>query len=251
MPLADILFLMQIDETMNARRYILKNHSYAHVFFRCHNKQFFLANEQVKNHLIFLWSKYKKRYKVKIYEFIIMDNHAHLLVCAESVEYLGHFMRTVNSQLARFINKLEKRDSQAIRERYKSPLITNESYLKKTMQYIWLNRFQVNKKNPSTDPYCSVSWRLDASVQKLVCYDEKSEALIANLLDPYPQFLMKPSLFRRFIRDLLNNGLSLAAQFLDAVFENSHTIGDETEVIFRGELLSAFQREYVPLPAAP
>ena len=38
-------------------------------------------------------------------------------------------MRTVNSQLARFINKFFDRDSQAIRERFKSPEITSDDYL--------------------------------------------------------------------------------------------------------------------------
>ena len=84
----------------------------------------FFKDEAVKTFLLFLWAKYKNQYGVKIFDFIIMDNHAHLLIKAESVEGLGHFMRNVNSQLARFINKVYNRDSQAIRERYKSPVIT-------------------------------------------------------------------------------------------------------------------------------
>ena len=233
---------------MYPRRNILQNQSYSHVFFRCHNRQHFLKNDEVKDYLLSRWAKYKEKYKVQILEFIIMDNHAHMLVYAENVEYLGHFMRTVNSQLARFINKLENRDSQAIRERYKSPLITNERYLMQTMQYIWLNRFKVNGQNPAQDPYCSITWRLDSTVVNYLTEDEEEKKLLRKLLDPYPQFVMESSSFRRFLRDLLNAALSKVDSLLDSVFENGHTIGDGLDVNFRAEHLSAFRREYVPLP---
>ena len=146
---------------MYPRRMILHANSFSHVFFRCHNRQMFLKNDEMKQFLLLLWAKYCKRYHIKLYDFIILDNHAHFLVQARSAEDLGNFMRTVNSQLATMINKVFDRDSQAIKERYKSPLITNNSYLIKVMQYIWLNRYKVNKSRPDKDPYCSASWRLD------------------------------------------------------------------------------------------
>jgi len=236
---------------MYARRYILRNKSYTHVFFRCHNRQYFLKNPWVKKFLLLLWAKYKEKYKVKIFEFNIMDNHIHLIIYTEHVEYLGHFMRTVNSQLARYINSLEKRDSQAIRERYKSPLITNERYMLQTMQYVWLNRFKVDHQNPDKDPYCSVSWRLGLPVIQHITTDEEEQKLLASLLDPYPEFDSEEKSFRKFIRDLLNSALSKAESFLKTVFENIHTIGDDSDVIFRGELLSAFNRDFIPLPEPP
>ncbi len=64
---------------MYARRYIIMNKSFSHVFFRYHNRQFFFDKAVVKNFLLQLWAKYKKKYGVKIIDFIIMDNHAHLL----------------------------------------------------------------------------------------------------------------------------------------------------------------------------
>ncbi len=219
-------------------------------FFRCHNRQMFFKNNIVKKFLLFLWAKYKKKYKIKILEFIIMDNHAHLLVYFESVENLGHFMRTVNSQLATFINRIEKRDSQAIRERYKSPLITNERYFLQTMQYIWLNRYQVDGKDPATDPYCSVSWRLGLPVIRYITEVEEKQKLLSELLDDYPDFASTKSDLRKFIRDLLNEALSKVEIYINTLFENGHTIGDEMDVIFRREYLSAFQREYVPLTIA-
>ncbi len=228
---------------MYPRRLILQNGSYSHVFFRCHNRQEFLKRREVKNFLIKLWAKYKSKYQIQIFEFVIMDNHAHLLVYVDSVNLLGDFMRTVNSQLSRYINTLENRDSQAIRERYKSPVITNQRYIIQTMQYIWLNRFKIDKKNPSYDPYCSVSWRLGLPTIRYITLNEEEQKLLSMLLDSYPETWFKKTGIRKFIRDLLNEALSKVSALLDKIFLNGHTIGDNFDVEFRGVQLASFKRE--------
>ena len=237
---------------MYARRNLLQNNSFTHVFFRCHNRQFFFKDSTVKNFLLFLWAKYKKKYAIKIFEFAIMDNHAHLLVFADSVQQLGDFMRTVNSQLARFINKRLNRDSQAIRERYKSPLITNDIYLQRTMQYIWMNRYKATQRRPETDPYCSASWRIQPEIYKVISKTKEREEMLSCLIDSYellPIVIGIP--IRRFVMDLLNAAISKMHELVSEVFENSHTIGDYESVRFRGEQLSAFRRERVPWVWSP
>ena len=229
---------------MYPRRQILHNRSLTHVFFRCHNRQFLLKPDKIKNHLINLWARYKKKYDVRIFDFIIMDNHAHMLLRCESPELLGDFMRTVNSQLARFINEYFERDSQAIRERYKSPLISCERYALKVMDYIWLNRFHVNKQKPDVDPYCSASWRINKQViEKFTEGDDKKKALLQRLLDPYTAMGIKPRAnIAKWVRDKLNAALSATTPLKSNVFCHSHTIGDEEAVGFRRELLAAFRR---------
>lgn len=233
---------------MYSRRHIISNKSYTHVFFRCHNRQFLFESPKIKAFLLSLWAKYKRKYGVKIIDFAIMENHAHLLLFVESVEQLGHFMRTVNSQLARFINKLLDRDSQAIRERYKSPLITGSIYLYQVMQYIWLNRYKVNKQRPETDIYCSASWRINPEVIAMIANNDKEHKLLSQLLDSYdilPEKIIGP--VSRFVMKMLNAAISQLHMLNAKIYENSHTIGDDLDVRFRGELLSAFRREYIPL----
>ena len=168
---------------MIARRHIIPNKSLAHVFFRCHDRKFFLKPSHIKEYLVLLLAKYKKKYGIKIYEAIIMDKHTHLLVESPNAEALGNFMRTVNSLLARYINHSFKRDSQAIRERYKSPLITSEKYFKQVMVYVWLNRFKVDKSDPTQDPYCSAAWRCHPQLLLNMAEDAKEKRLLEGLLD--------------------------------------------------------------------
>ena len=231
---------------MYARKQILPNNSYSHVFFRCHNRLFFLKPHHVKDYLLSLWAKFKKRYGVKIYEFIILDNHAHLLVKAESTEALGHFMRTVNSLLARYINKFFKRDSQAIRERYKSPLIASMIYAQRVMQYIWLNRHKIDKSNPLKDPYCSASWRVNKIIPKFDLKDEEQASLSA-LLDF--DALLYPSKLERFVQDLLNAAIGNLLELEASAMVHGHTIGDKEVVTYRSELMATFRRQRNPCPS--
>lgn len=231
---------------MYPRRLIIADRSYAHVFFRCHNKSHLFKPKEIKLLMLTLWAKYKDKYRIKIFDFIIMDNHAHLIVQAESAEHLGHFMRTVNSQLALAINAYFDRDSQAIRERYKSPVITNSRYLVKVIEYVWFNRYKVSRLRPDRDMFCSASWRLNPKMINLITDKSEARKLLSGLLDSYRHLPIAVGSVRKFVRKVILEALSSMSPLSPAVYENSHTIGDQLDVGFRAELLSAFRRESVP-----
>ncbi len=238
---------------MRARKDILPGEAKAHVFFRCHNRSHFFKPNEVKGYILHLWLKYKHKYQIKIHDFGLLDNHAHLTVTAPSAENLGNFMRTTNSQLALFINDYFKRDSQAIRERYKSPLITSFKYLKEVTQYIWLNRFKVHGTDPLKDPWCSASWRFDRSIIRKIAMDEDEAKQLENLLDDDEMMYEgERKKDRRTVRDLLNEALSkLKEKLTDEIYCHAHTLGDKKVVEFREELLSALERVFVPWTPPP
>lgn len=232
---------------MYPRRQTLPNKTYSHVFFRAHNKQFLFKSPKVKARFLYLWAKYKRKFGVKIYEFIIMDNHCHLKIKARCTRQLGNFMRTVNSQIARYINDLLGRDSQAIRERYKSPMISNSEYSRKVMQYIWLNRYKVSGTNPITDPYCSIAWRQNSKLAKYFAYDDDQLLLFEGLLDTDNDLYGNNP--RKFCLDLLNAAMGSLEDFDPSIFENCHTIGDSVAVSARTAIISAFRHEKNPWPS--
>jgi REP element-mobilizing transposase RayT len=235
---------------MYPRRLVLQSGSFAHVFFRCHDRNMFFKDHTVKLFLLLLWAKYRKKYGVDIYEFIIMDNHAHLLIKAESVEGLGHFMRTVNSQLARYINKHFQRDSQAIRERYKSPVITNTHYFKQVRSYIWLNRYRIDKtSDPLKDLFCSASWHVLDNTAKLLGFSGEQLKLFEDFLQPSPDApppTSDRSKVHKFFRGLLTAAISVIENLESHILCHGHTIGDKVVVTYRGELFSPSRRERVP-----
>lgn len=118
---------------MYSRKQIIEENSYAHLVFRCLNRDFLFKAEEIKQFIILTWFRYFQRYNIKIFAFIVMDNHAHMVIQTPGPEEIGHFMRTTNSQIARFVNNFYKRDSHALKERYKSPVISNDVYMRQTL----------------------------------------------------------------------------------------------------------------------
>jgi REP element-mobilizing transposase RayT len=90
--------------------------------------------------------KYKKfliesleKYKVMIFAYCIMGNHAHLLIHSESITELSEFMHIVNTKYAIYFNKKENRVGYVFRDRFESEPICNERYLLNCIAYIHLN----------------------------------------------------------------------------------------------------------------
>ena len=236
---------------MIPRRLLFPDNSFAHVCFRCHNRQFFFKPVEIKKYFVSLLARYHIKYSIKIFEFIVMDNHVHLLLKAPSADHLGQFMRIVNSLLAKFVNAYYQRDSQVIKERYKSPIITTDAYFLKTMQYIWLNRHKIDGQDPSKDPFCSVSWRLDSSIPCKLASNAKEAEMLEGLLAEYKEFPLKfGKSVVNFISDLLSEALSAISDLLDELFEHTHTIGDEEAMSYRSQWLNAcksYSVKWVPI----
>ena len=248
----DVMIRFIYAAIMIPRRNIIDGPSHVHVIFRCHNREFLFQPEVVKSKLLKLWAKYSKKYAVNIIEFMIMDNHAHMLVDTRNAECLGRFMRTVNSQIARFVNQHFDRDSQVIRERYKSPVITNDRYFVQTQQYIWLNRFRVDGSRPEFDKFCSAAWRLNPNLYKRFASSEEELQQLGTLLKNYRYVPCPPGVpFARYVRDLINAAIGKAKSLTTSVFECSHTVGDELDVAFRAELLNAFRRRHLSTASPP
>jgi len=110
-----------------------------HLTWRCHNRSWFLKSDALKQLYYNLLLKYKDKYGISVYSYCFMSNHAHITGKAETREGLSAFMRVVNSQFAKKINKMKKRCGQAVMDRFKSPVIQTDEEQLKVMTYVDLN----------------------------------------------------------------------------------------------------------------
>lgn len=236
------------------RRIIVPNDSILHISFRCHNQEMLLKSHSFKDKYLRILAKYKKKYRIKIFEFNLMDNHVHLMVKTENASNLSNFMRTTSSQIAMYINKCLGRDSQVFRERFRSGLVSNSFYAVQLIQYIWLNRVRVKSqdaKDPRQDPYCSVSWRLNKPYKQIPnpsSKEEKEHNLLAELLDSYEEVhILKPGQTEEaLVKELLKSAFEQVSELVAKMFENVHTIGDELAVSYRANLIAAMRRCQAP-----
>ncbi len=198
------------------RVYIVHQNDFIHMIWKCHNDSPLLRKKDVKDKILQLYLRYKTEHKIKIYSFNILDNHCHFLMQAPNAQVLGEFTRTVHSQVSKFINKTLNRNSQAIKDRYKSPPIRNLKYMARLIGYIWLNKYKSNRQSdPTRDKYCSLYQRLHKTyISKFL--SPLSDLGIDHRADTSAKFLRKmiqcylkdfegPASNRSMIQKLTNN----------------------------------------------
>lgn len=91
-----------------------------------------------------------KIYNIKIFSYILMENHFHLLI-ETPLGNLGGFMRHFNITYTGYYNRRHNRVGHLYQGRYKSILVDKESYLSVLSRYIHLNPVRIKEMERKTD----------------------------------------------------------------------------------------------------
>lgn len=103
-----------------------------------HRQKLFLDDEDREKYLETL-KKYKKKYEFKVYCFVLMLNHVHLLVEPSEKANLSKMMQVINTSYAMYFNKKYRQVGHVQQGRFHSILVERESYLLELTRYIHLN----------------------------------------------------------------------------------------------------------------
>lgn len=146
-----------------------------------------------------LLKKYKEQYGFKLYAFVLMPNHFHLLLelpPQKEEKYKGglsEIMHDLNSSYTKYFNGKYVRKGHLFGERYKATLVEKEPYLSRITAYIHLNP---KKKNLVSEvgqyPYSSYNFYIDKEfpIRDLI-KEEKDEVLSLLVGQNYEQFIDK------------------------------------------------------------
>ena len=88
-------------------------------------------------------SKAKKKYGVIVYDYVLMNNHVHLLINTPRGN-IDKFMHYLNGVFARKYNKLHGRSGHFWKARYNSILVVTEEYIFNLARYIVNNPVNAN-----------------------------------------------------------------------------------------------------------
>jgi len=121
-----------------------------------------------KDYLMFLelLKKYKDQYDIKIFGFVLMPNHLHLLIemkanlpdgsAIKKSQEISEFMHSLNNAYTKYFNSRYGRKGHLFRERFKAALVEKENYLLKMTVYMHLNPEKLNLIPDSRNyPYSS------------------------------------------------------------------------------------------------
>jgi len=119
-------------------RFTIENGNY-HILSRGNNRQIIFNKDadfqEYLKHLLF----YKKKYGVKVYHYVLMSNHVHLILWSPTGKFLSELMKCVNLRYAQYYRKVYGGIGHFWQDRFKSFLIEDGKYLLVCGRYIELN----------------------------------------------------------------------------------------------------------------
>lgn len=110
-----------------------------HVIQRGNNRQpIFLASRDYEVFLDCL-REAKRKCHARLYAYVLMTNHVHLLVEPDHEGDVGRFRQSVGRRYVRYINDVHARTGTLWEGRFKSAIVSRDEYLLACSRYIELN----------------------------------------------------------------------------------------------------------------
>ena len=121
-----------------------------HMCWRCsdHENLSLLERDAVKDLLLACMGEYKDSYGVEIYDYAIMDNHAHTILKIRGVKEYAAFLQAAHTAFARRANIMLGRSGQFIKDLVKIMLLEDEQALVNCQAYLHLNRWSCALRVP-------------------------------------------------------------------------------------------------------
>ncbi|HYA43831.1 MAG TPA: transposase [Syntrophobacteraceae bacterium] len=141
-----------------ANRYFIPGYAW-HITHRCHKKEFLLKFGRDRRSWIMWLFEAKKRYGLRVLNYMATSNHVHLLVL-DSAE--GHIipksMQLISGRTAQEFNQRKKRKGAFWEDRYHAAAIETGHHLISCLTYIDLNMVRAGAvAHPSDWPTCGYS----------------------------------------------------------------------------------------------
>lgn len=112
-----------------------------HIIIRGVNKQDIFLDDSDKEKFKKIVKKTKEKFEIKIYLYVIMSNHVHIVIQDEK-EKMSNAMHKICSTYAMYFNKKYERVGHLFQNRFKSIEVIEESHLLNLIKYIHSNPYK-------------------------------------------------------------------------------------------------------------
>ena len=109
-----------------------------HVITRGNQRQKIFRDDKDCRKYLEILSGYKKQYHYRLYSYVLMTNHVHLLLEMQDVP-LSRIQQGINQRYTMYFNRKYKTVGHLFQGRYKAILCDRETYLLSLIKYIHLN----------------------------------------------------------------------------------------------------------------
>ncbi len=112
--------------------------AFYHVITRGNQRQTIFRDEEDYRQYLEILARYKNLYKYRLYAYVLMKNHVHLLIEARETP-LSKILQGINQSYTARFNRRYKTVGHLFQGRYKAILCDRDSYLLSLVKYIHLN----------------------------------------------------------------------------------------------------------------
>ena len=111
-----------------------------HILTRGNNRQDVFKDEKDYKRYIEILQRYKEKYKFKLYHYVLMRNHVHLIIeTTQKSGKLSDIMKGINLSYAQYYKNIYRHIGHFWQDRYKSIIISRDDYLLACASYVELN----------------------------------------------------------------------------------------------------------------
>jgi len=145
MPQKDIIEISNLVKEVKMARQTRVHYEGAlyHVICRGNNREWvFTTNDQKQRYIDFI-RKYKDRFGFKLYAWVVMSNHVHLLIEVGKAP-LSKIMQGLQQSYTQWYNRNNQRVGHVFEQRYKAIHCNKDAYLLNLLRYIHQNPVRVN-----------------------------------------------------------------------------------------------------------
>ena len=129
-------------------------HCVWHITHRCHKKEFLLKFARDKKRWLAWLSEAKKRFGLRILNYVVTSNHIHLLVFDSGAHVIPNSLQLIAGRTAQEFNHRKKRQGAFWEDRYHATAIETDEHLVRCLVYMDLNMVRAGVvKHPADWPY--------------------------------------------------------------------------------------------------
>jgi putative transposase len=198
---------------LNRNEILFPESGTAHVMWRCHNKEFYLADNKMKDLLLRSEMQTQKTHaklgEVLIHGFCVMNNHFHKVVSySQGSESLSRFMRKAHGIFGQRYNRMHRRSGKVAEARPLTPLIQNAEHQMRVHFYIEANPIKAGLitleglKKYRYSSYGFYAWGVKSEFTSLLTVPDWYMALGSTMKERQKIYR---TLFKEYLDTILNN----------------------------------------------
>lgn len=193
-----------------------------------------------------LLKKYRQEYKFRLYAYVLLDQHIHLLVEPRESVTISDIIHVINSSYSKYFNSTYRRKGHLFRERFKACLVEKETYLVRLTSHIHLNPKRIGLvDDPKDYSYSSLPIYMGSNQS----FEEEVQEVFRSIgQEPYSEYLRRfalkesPELHKTLQRKAILGSKDFVQKIRDLIRKEQERKGvslSVKKIFFLGALVSA------------